>query len=396
VETNQAVMALLHRLRELRERRKLTAETLEERLVMGPGWIECFERGEAVPGLDVLAVILDALDESFESLAQKTKVPRARGQTKTAIDRFISAAEHRKTKRGRPCLTIEFRYASHDAQFVLPSAKLSEFEQVVRTMRDGLAKLIQPGADETQIKTNAVADTFLKAVKLWPHANPSDLWWFVVGRIFHDPFNHPASYARLDLGQSWRRTGGWALEKVLVTCYGPALRQHGIRMFIARGEEKARFISELKTNSRLEPDKVDVLLVGTRKKREICFGVVHVKSSFAERRTDDVPMSKALVDAGYCSPLWTMDSKSQPSDHPVNRGELGPVKVKGADSRSAKRRDIEDDGYFSACFSYNKNTVPTPARERVKARITTCDLNRPADDPFSKFILKQWKAFRAS
>ncbi len=393
METNPAVMALLGRLRELRERNKVAAAKLEEDLVMGPGWIESFERGEAIPGLDVLAVILDALDESFESLAQKTKVPAVRGQTKTAIDRFISATPHRKTRRTQRSLTIEFRYASHDAKFVLASAKLSEFEEVVRTMRDGLAKLIQPGVDETQIKTNAVADTFLKAVKLWPHANPSDLWWFVVGRIFHDPFNHPASYARLDLGQSWRRTGGWALEKVLVRCYGPVLLDHGIRLFIARGDEKSRFISELKTSSRLESDKVDVLLVGTRKKKEICFGVVHVKSSFAERRTDDVPMSKALVEAGYCSPLWTMDSKSQPSDEPVNRGELGPVKGKVVDNRSAKRKDIEDDGYFSACFSYNKNTVPTPARENVKARIATCDLNNPADDPFSKFIRKQWKAF---
>jgi len=60
-------------------------------------------------------------------------------------------------------------------------------------------------------------------MELWPHANPSDIWWFVVSRAYHDPFNHPAHYARLDLGQSWKRTGGWALEEVLVRHYGPAL-----------------------------------------------------------------------------------------------------------------------------------------------------------------------------
>lgn len=112
-------------------------------------------------------------------------------------------------------------------------------------------------------------------------------------------------------------------------------------------------------------------------------------------RTDDVPMSQALVQAGYCSPLLTMDCKSAPSANPINRGELGIVLGDGADSRSAKRKDVEDDGYFSACFSYNLNTQPTPEAQPAKARIYVCNFNNP-DDRFSRFVLAEWQRIRAS
>ena len=61
-------------------------------------------------------------------------------------------------------------------------------------------------------------------------------------------------------------------------------------------------------------------------------------------------MSTVLANCGYTSPLWTMDCKSMPGEFPINRGELGEV----TDRRSAKRKDIEDEGYFTGCFSYNR------------------------------------------
>ena len=125
---------------------------------------------------------------------------------------------------------------------------------------------------------------------------------------------------------------------------------------------------------------------------ERCFGVIHVKASFAERRTDDVPMSTALVEAGYTSPMWTMDCKSGPSATPVNRGELGAVLSATTDPRSAKRKDIEDDGYFSACFSYNQNTIPTPAEQTARARIIVCDFQNP-NDAFGQFIIAESRRF---
>ena len=142
----------------------------------------------------------------------------------------------------------------------------------------------------------------------------------------------------------------------------------------------------------MEADKADVLLTTMVRGEERCFGVVHVKASFAERRTDDVPMSGALVNAGYASPLWTMDCKSTPSTTPYNRGELGPVLTAGKDRRSAKRKDIEVNGYFSACFSYNRNTLPTPVDQQARACIHICNFRHP-DDAFGRFILAERQRF---
>ncbi len=103
-------------------------------------------------------------------------------------------------------------------------------------------------------------------------------------------------------------------------------------------------------------------------------------------------MSQALVQAGFTSPLWTMDCKSQPSANPRNRGELGSVLLSSIDKRSAKRKDIEDDRYFSACFSYNLNTQPTPSTQQASAYIYVCDFCNP-DDQFSEFIISEWQRF---
>lgn len=385
-----AVGRLLARLAALREDAGLSQEELDKRLILGPGWIERFESGETIPTLDVLAVLLSALGRDFGDLLLGIHPdPSETPTTAAAVDRFFSAQEQGAD------LLVSFRYAAYDASYLLQDATLAEFEDVVRVLRDGLALLVSDDAvDERAVKTGAVARTFLRAAELWPDANPSDLWWFIVGRAYHDPFNHPAAYARLDLGQSWKRTGGWALEEILVRHYGPALGKSGITMFIASSEEKRKYLSQLTVADRLETDKMDVLLVGDDDGERRCFGVVHVKASFAERRTDDVPMSKALVDGGYCSPLWTMDCKSSPAAFPYNGGELGVQRGSGSDKRSAKRKDIEDDGYFSACFSCNQRTLETPREQDARARILVCDFSDPRDDPFARFIKAEWERIR--
>ena len=392
---NPVVEALLRRLREIRESTGRTPGDLEQQLILGPGWIERFESGDTIPALDVLTVILDELGSNLWELLEGVNADVDLAEATTAVDRFIHAEEAADGSG----LLVHFRYADFDATYVLPEATEDDFEAVIKTLRDGLAMLVADavdGEDRQSIKTNAVAAAYLEAVERWPNANSSDLWWFIVSRAYLDPFNHPAAYARLDLGQSWKRTGGWALEEVLVRHYGPSLQAHGIRLFIADRTDRERFIEQLAVADRLESDKMDVLLVGESEQGEHCFGVVHVKASFAERRTDDVPMSKALVEGGYTSPLWTMDCKSTPAARPVNRGELGVVRTDadGPDPRSAKRKDIEEDGYFSACFSYNRNTKPTPASQATRARIYVCDFSDPAEDQFAMFIRTAWDDFK--
>jgi transcriptional regulator with XRE-family HTH domain len=377
---------LLARLTDLREDAEISREQMEERLILGPGWIERFETGESIPSFDMLLAMLHIMGKNLGELLEGLP-----SHPDTAeIERFIFAEQNEGD------LLIHFKYANHDATYTLRRATTDEFEQVIKTLRDGLSRLVGDESEAESIKTEAVTQTFLKAIELWPHASPSDLWWFVVYRAYCDPFNHPAPYARLDFSQSWKRTGGWALEQILVCHYGPYLKEHGITLMIAPNEIKERYLKTLNVSDRLEADKMDVLLFGSVEeegsKEEVLFGVVHVKASFAERRTDDVPMSKSLVDAGYVSPLWTMDCKSTPSESPVNRGELGPAFDERDDRRSAKRKDIEDDGYFSACFSYNSNTKPTPIEQDSKAKVYVCNFQNPNDE-FSQFIISAWQSF---
>jgi transcriptional regulator with XRE-family HTH domain len=371
------VERLLRRVRELREKAGIAPEELERQLILGPGWIDRFEAGEAVPDLDVLMAILHLLGRTPADLFNELEIDSHPG----------SVARNLLAEAIGDDLLLQFDYADHEASHHLADASLDEFEEVLRILRDGLATMAQ--------KSDAVVATFEEAVSVWPDSNPSDLWWFLVYRAYLDPFNHPASQARRNFHQSWVRTGGWALERILVRHYGPFLQQHGIQISIPVGDEKELLVGQLKVPSRLEPDKVDVVLSSADTDgRPVCFGAIHVKASFAERRTDDVELSKALVDAGYCSPFWTMDCKSSPSDNPVNRGELGELLGEMDDTRSAKRKDFEVDGFFSACFSYNSRTKPTPVDQKdVAARIYVCDFKDP-DDPFTGYVRAEWERFK--
>ncbi len=374
--------SLLNKLKTIRETSGLSPAQLEDRLILGPGWITRFETGETIPSIDMLLAILHQTGSSLPDLLEDIPDHLAASE----IERIIYAEQVGND------LVIHFRYAKHDAKYTLPNGKVEEFETVIKTLRDGLARLSETEADLSEaIKSDSVAMAFLKAVEVWPHVNPSDLWWFVIYRAYCDPYNHPAHFARMDFTQSWKRTGGWALEEVLVRHYGPFLKTKGINLFIANSETKQNLVNNLEIEDRIEADKIDVVLNGNSEGKEMFFGVVHVKASFAERRTDDVPMSTALKQAGFTSPLWTMDCKSVPADEPVNKGELGEASGR----RSAKRKDIEDEGYFTGCFSYNSNTSVSNSSLPSEQRIYVCNFQNP-DDEFSRFIISRWQARRSS
>jgi transcriptional regulator with XRE-family HTH domain len=376
---SETVRSLLARLKALRKQAGVTTAQMDERLLIGPGWTERFENGEVAPSIDLLVAMLNILNVPPQDFFAAHD-----WDTASRVPREMWAEQAGKD------LLIHFRYNDYDAEYRLKGATLQQFEDVLRVLRSRLAGEERNAGDAMQ--TDAVAETFLATTRAWPTANPSDLWWFLVARAYCDPFNHPAANAHRDFGQSWKRTGGWALEEVLVRHYGPFLRAKGVDIVVAKGEQKERLLGQLRVDRRLEAAKVDVLLTGARRGQEVCFGVVHVKASFAERRTDDVPLSQTLIRAGYTSPLWTMDCKSSPSAHPLNRGELGVALDEGPDRRSNKRRDIEEDGYFTACFSYNSRTAPTPADQAARARVTVCDFRRP-NDGFARYVLSEWQRF---
>ena len=354
-------------LKAVRESSGATQSALEAALGLGPGWIELYESGSELPRFDALMAILTELNAGAQAFFQDVRLPQQ--QYPRALNR---AADGRD-------LLVSFPYGKFEAVYTLPQASEGDFDSVLEVLREGLAQADRSDQNPTAAQSDAVASAFLRAADEWPHANPSDLWYFVVYRAYLDPANHPASHARLDLAQSWKRTGGWALERVLVSHYREKLASYGVTISIPPKEVVAQYLEGLRLADRLEPDKVDVVLT---KSDGSFLGVVHVKASFAERRTDDVPMSRALVEGGYYSPLWTMDCKATPAERPSNRGELGrAMKAGEPDRRSAKRKDIEDDAYFSACFSYNKNTEPTPSDQNTNSPIVICDF-RSVEDPF--------------
>jgi hypothetical protein len=365
----------------------MTTEEVEEQLILGPGWVPTIENGDSIPSLDLVVSLLSVYGKSLSDLAEGAtgSVPM--------IQRTI-AAEQVGTN-----IKIHFDYTMHDATYLLRDATVNQFNEVIATLRNGLARLrgLNIAGDDDRaksIKSESVANAFLTATHLWPHANPSDLWWFLIYRAYCDQYNHPSKYSRLDFTQSWKRTGGWALEQILESHYAPELSRYGINLLIADDARKTRLLQCVNVDHRLEADKIDMLITVGDNDDERLIGVVHVKASFAERRTDDVPMSQALVKAGYISPLWTMDCKSMPSPVPKNKGELGAVySGRGKDSRSAKRKDIEDDGFFSACFSYNRNTRPTHEDYDAGARIYVCDFSNP-NDQFTQFIINERERVR--
>jgi transcriptional regulator with XRE-family HTH domain len=355
-----------------RESLGLTAEQLDRQLLLGPGWIEGIESGRIIPDLALFTTLCQKLKLKPGDVLQKLPSENS----VLAISRQIRAYENEGS------LTVNFQYAEFQASIDLAGAKIAEFEGVILAIRDGLA-------DPTAQKTDAVVKSFQKAVEFWPQVNPSDIWWFVIYRAFTDPFNHPASRYGGDNAQSWNRTSGWALERIFVEQYHEILAKKQIVISIESLENKKLLLKQLKTKNPLNVDKADVILSGKLPDGTMrCFGVVHVKASFAERRTDDEPMSLELVQSGYCSPLVTMDCKSTPSNTPINRGELGSA----SGERSDKRKDIEVKGVFSACFSYNSRTEPT-SDENAIARIYNIDC-KSSEDEFVKHVVSAWERIK--
>lgn len=379
VVSTQFKSLIIERLKVRREQQGMSAEQLDLRLRVANGWCLAFEEGVAFPNLSLLLAMSNELGMSYGQLFEGAPLVSPQ-----EVERNLYFSEIDGGFR------IHFNYSRHDAIYDLSGGTITEANGVVNCLRNGLSASHGRNQDRETVKLTAVADSFLLAMQLWPNANPSDIWWFLIYRAYCDALNHPPRDARLDHAQSWKRTSGWALEKIVVDHYSDFLRQHGIVISLASSEKKREIVNSLPIADRLEADKIDVVLEGDTPEGLRFFGVVHVKASFAERRTDDIHMSQLLKTAGYTTPLWTMDCKSSPSSEPVNRGELGSA----SGNRSAKRKDIEDEGYFTRCFSYNSNTQPSPNTLPADKRIYLADFQDP-DDQFSNFIIQRWQNYYA-
>jgi len=245
------------------------------------------------------------------------------------------------------------------------------------------------GADGVKNR-DAITDAFLYLLNNCPGANASDLWHHVVYRLYSNlllqrGFSSP--------GQSWVRASGDALEIVLARWYAPDLIPYGIGIKALIGKiAKQEALRKMGLSATVGGSKLDVVLTARMLDGdEQIFGGVHVKASLAER-VQDVPTSRAMMNSGYLSPLWTLDVKSfpPPQGNLVNRGELG-----SPTTPSDKRMYIEQHGDFDNCYSANSRTNPSVGSPPAGKRIYSLDLWRRPDQ-FAQDVIARAAQFRAS
>lgn len=181
------------------------------------------------------------------------------------------------TERENSDLLLKFRYNDYLAEYRIHNATEGEFQELLAAFRNGS---YEPGK-----KSDYVIKTFFKALELWPSANPTDIWGFILSRIYQDPYNHPVTDRNRDFAQSWKRTSGWVLERIFVDHYKDFLLHNGIIIDTFSKSAVKDYLDEMELDYHDVKEKADVLLIDIA--TNTCFGVAHVKSSIAERRQAD-------------------------------------------------------------------------------------------------------------
>ena len=231
----------------------------------------------------------------------------------------------------------------------------------------------------------AIEEAFSYGISIVPLSNPSDLWHHVIYREF---IRILKERGRGDPGQSWVRTSGDAFELFLEKYYNARLYDYNIKVkALFTREERSAALKDMGIQDQVGGSKLDLSI---RAYGEI-IGGIHAKASLAERVSDDIPASRAMMKAGFLSALVTLDVKSFPPSSTVsnarafvNRGELGTP-----ETPSDKRKYIEHHGEFDLCLSYNSRTVPSPEQTPSGKRIFTVVLGNKDADPLEKMIIER-------
>lgn len=240
-------------------------------------------------------------------------------------------------------------------------------------------------AGTTLKNREAIYKALSLAIENWPQVNPSDLYHHIVYRLYL------REYTKTQADRSWVRAGGEALELFLESHYAPILKPHNIGIrWLVKPADKVAALSQMGLTDLVGGSKLDMALYGKVGNREVIFAGIHLKASLAERVSDDVPCSEAMIRKGYSSYLVTLDAKSfpPPLGDLVNRGELGTLA-----NASDKRKYIETHGSFSACYSYNLRSVPSGPTTISGKKIytSTFDIKK---DQLPVHIVKAWQIYR--
>ncbi len=237
----------------------------------------------------------------------------------------------------------------------------------------------------------AISEAYVYAVELCPAADPSDVWQHIIYRIYIDEGNNE---------QSWKRASGQGFEYAFAKIYNPRLALYGIRLVVLSKNSAEKALREMKLDGVIEPSKMDIAIEGNCNEQENdwrIFGVIHAKTSLAERIKDDAPASRIIMENGFISVAATLDSKSFPPPHGdgVNYGELGGrTFASGLKENQPKRNYFERDGDFTNCYSYNLRTPPSPPITPSGNRIKTLSFSESQPDEFVSDIQTFWLAVK--
>ena len=297
---------------------------------------------------------------------------------------------------------VQFQSGRHDASLNFRGLTRQKVVEAVLMLRRGLRQADispqvgdDPAGDSEEkpsskrvLMSSAIAESFLSLVRGDPTVNPSDVWRYIISPAFCDPRNHPGSSAKKNFEQSFKRTGGWAFERILVAHYTEFLAKHGVVLTKVGAKH---LLQSMDLVGQVPLDKIDLFIAAQEGDSLVPLGVIHLKSSIAERRTDDVPASQRVMSKGYISLFVTLDSKDTPGLNPVNKGEYGRLLVYDEKNKnwkgSEKRKDIEVSGVFSAVFSFNVRTIESPAITPSSCRIARANFANP-EEGLSRLILE--------
>jgi len=115
---------ILKALKHAREKRGISAETLEERLNIGHGWVEAVESGAAFPSFDLILSLSQAAEIELGEI-----IKDSRKEISGGLSRTINGEQENDD------LLLRFQYNDYLANYRLPSAAVAQFVELVSEFR---------------------------------------------------------------------------------------------------------------------------------------------------------------------------------------------------------------------------------------------------------------------
>lgn len=287
-------------------------------------------------------------------------------------------------------ILVPCRNAGLLIQVPLEAVTEEQYREMLLVIADHLAE---------RSNQDAIQKAFEQLVALAPEANPSDLWRHVL-------MGEYIASGRND--NSWKKASGKAFEYAFAGLYNARLLPLGLRLRVLTGStallareamilhatERGLDNLRIATLRMVSPSKFDLAIEGECEVGSWrLFGIVHCKTSIAERIKDDVPASRAIRDAGFWSIIATLDHKCYPPPHGdgINYGELGGRT--SVDKIRQKRDYVEREGDFDNAYSYNLRTPESPPITPTGGRIKTLRFGQVMD-PFVQDLQGRWASAR--